>query len=63
MKYQDLQKQSDAELLTLLTDTREKLRAEQFKDKLSKKASVIREAKLTIAQALTELSARHKAVK
>lgn len=60
MKYQDLKKQSKEELDKLLQTTRETLRAENFKDKFSKKASTIREAKRTIAQTLTELSARHK---
>ena len=58
MKYSDIQKKSDAELTELVATTREKLRAELFKDKFSKKASVIKSAKTTIARALTEVTAR-----
>ncbi len=58
MNYSDIQKKSDAELVELVAATREELRNERFKDRFTKKASIIRNAKLTIAQALTELSAR-----
>lgn len=58
MNYADIQKKSLAELSMLVTTTREELRAERFKDRFTKKASIIRAAKLTIAQALTEMKAR-----
>jgi ribosomal protein L29 len=54
----DMQKKTDAELAELVTKTRETLRAERFKDKFSRKASVIQGAKREIARALTLLSAR-----
>jgi len=53
---------NDAELSELVITARETLRAERFKDKFSKKASVISEAKTTIARALTELTARRNQV-
>jgi len=58
MKYQDIQKKTDAELTELVIATRGELRTENFKDKFTKKASVIAGAKKTIAQALTEITAR-----
>jgi ribosomal protein L29 len=58
MNYTDIAKMSLAELGELVTTTREELRAERFKDRFSRKASIIRAAKLTIAQALTEMKAR-----
>ncbi len=58
MNYSDIQKKSDAELVELVISTREALRAERFKDKFSKKASIIKTAKQTVAQALTEQTAR-----
>lgn len=58
MNYSDIQKKSDAELVELVVSTREALRAERFKDKFSKKASIIKTAKQTVAQALTEQTAR-----
>jgi ribosomal protein L29 len=57
MKYTDIKDKSAAELMTLVTETRETLRAERFKDRFTKKASIIRDAKLTIARALTALTA------
>jgi ribosomal protein L29 len=62
MKYTDIQKKTDAELTELVVSTREALRAERFKDKFSKKASIIKTAKETIAQALTEQTARRNQV-
>lgn len=53
---------TDAELAELVINTREALRAERFKDKFSKKAGVISDAKTTVAQALTELTARRNQV-
>lgn len=60
MKYTDLQKKTDAELSDLVMTAREELRAERCKDKFSKKAAVISGAKMTIAQALTEIGARRR---
>lgn len=62
MKYTDIQKKSDSELIELVVTTRETLRAERFKDKFSKKASIIKTAKQTVAQALTEQTARRNQV-
>jgi len=62
MKYTDIQKKTDAELVELVVSTREALRAERFKDKFSKKASIIKTAKQTVAQALTEQTARRNQV-
>lgn len=58
MKYQDIQKKTDAELTELVMTTRGELRTENFKDKFTKKSSVIQGTKKTIAQALTEITAR-----
>jgi len=60
MKYQDVAKKTDAELTELVATERKQLRTERFKDKFSKKASVIKGAKLTIARALTEQSTRRR---
>ena len=60
MKYTDIQKKSDVELTDLIVSTRERLRAENFKDKFSKKASIIRTAKNTIARALSEVGVRRR---
>lgn len=60
MNYQDIQKKTDAELTDLVIATRKELRTERFKDKFTKKASVIARAKKTIAQALTEITARRR---
>lgn len=53
-----IRKQSTEELTTLVRKARETIREERFKDKFSRKAGVIRQAKQTIARALTELRAR-----
>lgn len=55
---QDIQKKSDNELAELVKKARETVREERFKDKMSRKASIIRNAKTDTARALTELSAR-----
>jgi ribosomal protein L29 len=60
MSYQEIHAKTDAELATLVSETREALRQERFKDKFTKKASVIKNAKRTIAHALTELTARQR---
>lgn len=62
MNYTDIQKKTDGELVTLVVSTREVLRAERFKDKFSKKASIIKNAKETIARALTEQTVRRNQV-
>ncbi len=62
MKYSDIKVKTDAELATLVAASRETLRAERFKDKFSKKASVISGARTTVAQVLTELTARRNNV-
>ncbi len=62
MNYPDIQKKTDGELSELVVSTRETLRAERFKDKFSKKASIIKNAKETIARALTEQTARRNKV-
>ena len=56
----DIRKQSDSELEKTVAQARETIRAERFKDKLSRKASVIRTTKATAARALTELAARRR---
>lgn len=58
MKYEDITKKSMGELSELVNTTREELRAERFKDRFTKKASIIRNAKLVIARALTEMTVR-----
>ncbi len=59
---QDIKKKSDQELAALVTEARETIRQERFKDKFSRKASVVRNAKTEVARALTELSARRRTV-
>jgi ribosomal protein L29 len=54
----EIRKKTEAELVELVATTRETVRAERFKDKFSRKASVITGAKREIARALTELTAR-----
>jgi ribosomal protein L29 len=60
MKYQDIKAKNDAELIDLIVSERKNLRTERFKDKFSKKASIIKGAKQTIARALTEQTARRR---
>lgn len=57
---QDIKKKSEAELTELVQSARETVRAERFKDKFSRKASIIQNAKREIARVLTELSARRR---
>ncbi len=57
-KMSEISKKTEAELVEMVNATRETLRAERFKDKFSRKASVITGAKREIARALTLLSAR-----
>lgn len=56
----DIKKKSDRELTEMVQAARETIRLERFKDKFSRKASVIRGAKTEIARTLTELSARRR---
>ena len=62
MKFTDIKLKTDAELSELVAVSRETLRAERFKDKFSKKASVIKTAKNDIARALTLQTARRNEV-
>ena len=57
---QDIQKKSDAELAEMAQSARETVRQERFKDKFSRKASIIRSAKTEIARVLTELTVRRR---
>lgn len=57
---QDIRKKSDKELTELVKTSREAIRQERFKDAMSRKASVIRNAKTEIARALTELTTRRR---
>jgi ribosomal protein L29 len=57
-KMQDLRKKSDAELVTAVQDARKTIQDERFKDTFSRKAATIRKAKVEVARALTELTAR-----
>jgi ribosomal protein L29 len=57
-KMSEIREKTEAELIELVNTARETVRAERFKDKFSRKASVITGAKLEVARALTLLSAR-----
>lgn len=57
---EDIRKKSDKELTELVKKSRETVRQERFKDTMSRKASIIRNAKTDIARALTELSDRRR---
>lgn len=57
---QDIRNKSDKELTDVVDSARETLREERFKDKLGRKASIIKKAKLEIARALSELTARRR---
>ncbi len=57
-KKVSLSDKSDQDLQTAVSEAREVIRAERFKDKQSRKAGTIRGAKLEVARALTELSRR-----
>ena len=60
INMQDIVKKSDKELAEIVEKGRETIRAERFKDVMSRKASIIRAAKTEIARALTELTVRRK---
>lgn len=53
-----LKDKTEKELMELVEAARTTIREERFKDAFSRKAGVIRKAKLEIAQALTELNGR-----
>ena len=57
---EDIRKKSDAELAELVQNSRDAVRLERFKDRFSRKAGVIRNGKLEVARALTELTVRRK---
>lgn len=57
-KMSEITKKTEAELIEMVNAARETLRAERFKDKFSRKASIIQGAKREVARALTLLSAR-----
>ena len=57
---EDIKKKSDGELTELVQTARETIRTERFKDKFSRKASVIVNAKKDTARSLTELTARRR---
>ncbi|NCT01942.1 hypothetical protein GW766_01645 [Candidatus Parcubacteria bacterium] len=57
---QDLRKKSVAELTSVVESARKTVREERFKDRFSRKANIIQNAKTEIARALTELSARRR---
>ncbi|MBP6881573.1 MAG: 50S ribosomal protein L29 [Candidatus Pacebacteria bacterium] len=59
-KMEDIRKKSEAELASMVEGGRKTVREERFKDKWGRKASTVRNAKLEIARALTELSARRR---
>ena len=61
-KKQTLQKEirdkSDQELRNFISKSKETLRLERFKDKFSRRAGTVRQAKRQVARAFTELTAR-----
>jgi len=59
-KMEDIKNKSDAELTEFVQTARETVRQERFKDKFSRKASIIKTNKTDIARALTELTARRR---
>jgi ribosomal protein L29 len=56
----DIRQKSEGDIIEAVHAARETIRAERFKDKFGRKASVIRGAKTTIARSLTELAARSR---
>lgn len=57
---QDIHKKSEAELVGMVQDARNTVRQERFKDKFSRKAGIIRNAKTEVARTLTELNFRRR---
>jgi ribosomal protein L29 len=58
IKMSELKNKTEAEISTIVVGARKTLQTERFKDKFSRKASIIGNAKKEIARALTELSLR-----
>jgi ribosomal protein L29 len=56
----DIRTKSDGELTEMVQTARDTVRQERFKDKFSRKASVIQNAKTEVARVLTELSVRRR---
>ena len=59
----DIRAKSDSDLVEAVATARKTIREERFKDKFSRKANIINDAKKTIARSLTELSTRTAAKK
>ncbi len=59
-KSEDIRKKSEKDLAEVVEKGRQTLRHERFKDAMSRKAIVIRNAKKETARALTELNARRR---
>ena len=59
-QMQDLRKKSDAELAEMVQASRKAIKDERFKDGMSRKAAVIRNAKKEVARSLTELNTRRR---
>jgi ribosomal protein L29 len=57
---QDLHKKSESELVETVQGARKTIQEEHFKDKFSRKAATIQNAKKDIARSLTELSLRRR---
>ena len=57
---QDIRNKNETELTEMVQSARNTVREERFKDKFSRKASIIRNAKTEIARALTELTVRRR---
>ncbi len=60
IKMSEIRSKTEAELMEIITAARETVRAERFKDKFSRKAGVINNAKREIARSLTEISTRRR---
>lgn len=58
-----LKDKTEKELLELVEAARVTVREERFKDAFSRKAGVIRKAKLEVSRALTELNGRRVTAK
>lgn len=55
----EIRDKSEQELRDFINQSKETLRLERFKDKLSRKAGTVRQAKRQVARAFTELTARN----
>ena len=63
MAKTDMTKKSDKELQDIIADKRTEIQSERFKDKMSRKASILKGGRKEIARAKTEVTARLKANK